>query len=155
MGIVHEFHSLARVNEINKLQWADDFEGYIVLRTRKAKNSDLTERKIPKNKALKKVIESMPIIGEYVFCHKSGKNAGEKYRYRSKMMRTLCRDAGVKKFTFHNLRHYGASRLADAGVPITDIQILLGHARPTTTDIYLQSIRPSLKEAMDNPESPI
>jgi hypothetical protein len=35
---------------------------------------------------------------------------------------------------------------------ITDIQALLGHQRPTTTDIYLQSIRPSLRGAMRNLE---
>lgn len=147
-------NSLARVNEINKLKWSDDFEKYIILRTRKSKNSDITERKIPKNKTLKKIIESMPKIGEYVFCHMSGKQKGEMYGYRSKMLKSLCRKAKVKIFTYHNLRHYGASRLADAGVPITDIQILLGHQRPTTTDIYLQSIRPNLVEAMEKLEVP-
>jgi integrase len=142
--------SLARVNEINKLKWSDNFENHIVLRTRKSKNSDITERKIPKNKTLKEIIKSMPKIGEYVFCHKKG----EKYGYRSKMIKSLCKKAGVRIFTYHNLRHYGASRLADAGVPITDIQLLLGHQRPTTTDIYLQSIRPSLFEAMEKLEVP-
>lgn len=142
--------SLARVREINKFKWTDNFEKYIVLRTRKSKNSDIVERKIPKNKTLKKVIESQPKIGEYVFCHEDG----TRYGYRSKMMSTLCKRAEVRLFTFHNLRHYGASRLADAGVPITDIQILLGHQRPTTTDIYLQSIRPSLFEAMEKLEVP-
>jgi integrase len=143
-------NSLARVNEINKLKWSDDFEKYIILRTRKSKNSDIVERKIPKNKTLERIIMSMPKIGEYIFCHKTG----GKYGYRSKMIKSLCGKAGVKIFTYHNLRHYGASRLADAGVPITDIQILLGHQRPTTTDIYLQSIRPSLVEAMEKLEVP-
>ena len=49
----------------------------------------------------------------------------------------------------HNLRHYGASKSVDEGVPITVIQVLLGHQRPTTTDIYLQSIRPDMIEAME------
>jgi site-specific recombinase XerD len=38
------------------------------------------------------------------------------------------------------VRHYGASRLAKEGIPLTDIQALLGHSRATTTDIYLQSL---------------
>jgi site-specific recombinase XerD len=33
--------------------------------------------------------------------------------------------------------------MADAGVPLTVIQQILGHARATTTDIYLQSIKAS------------
>lgn len=142
--------SLGRVNEINKLKWIDNYPEYIILRTRKSKNSDITERKVPKNKTLKRVIKQQPKIGEYIFCHKDG----ERYGYRSKMMGTLCKNAKVRPFSFHNLRHYGASRLADAGVALTDIQALLGHQRPTTTDIYLQSIRPSLIGAMKKLEVP-
>ena len=144
-------NSLARVSEINKLKWTDNFKDYIILRTRKSKNSDITERKIPKNKTLKKSIQSMPKIGEYIYCYKA---TGKPYRYRSKLMGSLCRKAKVRKFTYHNLRHYGASKLAEAGVSITDIQYLLGHQRASTTDLYLQSISESLKNAMKNLESP-
>ena len=49
---------------------------------------------------------------------------------------------------YHALRHYGASKLANAGVPLTEIQELLGHERATTTDIYLQSIRNSLRDSI-------
>jgi len=91
------------------------------------------------------VIKSVPKISEYVFCHPVNKKP---YDYRSKFLKRACEKAKVKEFGYHALRHYGASKLADAGVPITDIQLILGHQRPTTTDIYLQSIRPSLKEAM-------
>lgn len=141
--------TLARVNEINKLKWEDVREDYLVLKTRKSMNSDLTERVIPINDTLKEVIDSMPKISEYVFCHPVNKKP---YDYRSKLLKRACEKAKVKEFGYHSLRHYGASMLAGAGVPITDIQALLGHQRPTTTDIYLQSIRPSLKEAMKNLE---
>lgn len=147
-------NSLARVREINNLKWTDNFDKYIVLRTRKAKNSDITERKIPKNRTLDEVIKATPKIGEYVFCHLSGKQKGERYDYRSKIMPSLCTKAKVRQFTFHNLRHFGASRLADMGVPVTDIQVLLGHTQPSTTNIYLQSIKPNLSEAMQKMEVP-
>lgn len=137
--------TLARVREINKLKWEDTHEDYLVLRTRKSKNSDLTERAIAYNDTLTYVIQSMPKVGEYVFCHPKTKKP---YDYRSKLLKSACKKAKVKEFGYHALRHYGASKLADAGIPITDIQLILGHQRPTTTDIYLQSIRPSLKEAM-------
>jgi len=140
--------TMARVNEINKLKWEDVYENYLILKTRKSKNSDLTERIIPINDTLKKVLETMPRVGEYVFCHEDGKP----YFYRSKFLKTACRMAGVKAFGYHALRHYGASKLAGSGVAITDIQALLGHQRPTTTDIYLQSIRQSLIGAVKNLE---
>ena len=141
--------TLARVREINKLKWEDVHEDYLILKTRKAKNSDLTERVISFNDTLTDVIKSMPKISEYVFCHPVNK---KRYDYRSKLLKRACEKAKVKEFGYHALRHYGASKLADAGVPIVDIQMILGHQRPTTTDIYLQSIRPSLKEAMRNLE---
>jgi len=144
-------NSLARVGEINRLKWADDYPEYIILRTKKSKNSDIVERKIPKNKILKKVIKAMPKVGEYIYCYKA---TGKPYRYRSKLINSLCDKAKVKRFTYHNLRHYGASKLAEAGVSLTDIQYLLGHQRASTTDIYLQSISESLKDAMKNLESP-
>jgi len=53
------------------------------------------------------------------------------------MIKSLCAKAGVKEFTFHNLRHWGASRLAEENVPLPDIQKLLGHTRATTTDTYI------------------
>jgi len=138
-------NTLARVNEINKLKWEDVFDDYVILRTRKAKNSDLTERKVPMNATLKAIFERIPRNGEYVFCNKKGK----RYLRRIKLLKAACTKAKVKPFGYHALRHYGASKLADSGVSITDIQLILGHQRATTTDIYLQSISPSLRKAMD------
>jgi integrase len=147
-------HTLARVNEINNLKWEDVYDDYLILRTRKAKNSDLTERKVAINDTLKEVIKGVPKIGEYVFCYTSTKKP---YLRRLKTLKAACKKAGVKEFGFHALRHYGASKLASEGVPLTDIQVILGHQKVTTTSIYLQSISPSLKKAMDKIgiESPI
>ena len=74
----------------------------------------------------------------------SGKNP---FTYRDKFLDTLCTKAGVKRFTFHCLRHLGASILADEGESLTAIQNILGHERATTTDIYLQSISKSVVSA--------
>jgi site-specific recombinase XerD len=47
-----------------------------------------------------------------------------------------CRRAGVW-FTCHQLRHTFARHLVEAGVPVTTIQKLLGHARLRSTETYL------------------
>ena len=99
------------------------------------------------NETLKEILDSLPRISEYVFCYKA---TGKPYGYRRKMILRACKKARVREFAFHALRHYGASQLANSGVPIPDIQALLGHQRSTTTDIYLQSISPNLRKAMDN-----
>jgi integrase len=40
--------------------------------------------------------------------------------------------------TRHSLRHTAAYRMAeDSGLPLTDVQLVLGHAALTTTQLYL------------------
>lgn len=138
------------MREINKLKWEDvDLEeNYLLLRTRKAKNSDVAERKVPLTKTLKSILEGLPKRGEYVFSHQDGKRFDNRIKY----IRSLCKKAKVKQFTFHNLRHYSASKLANLGVAITDIQEILGHTRPTTTDNYLQAIKGSVRSAIQRLE---
>ena len=64
-------------------------------------------------------------------------------------MKSLCKKAGVQYFRFHALRHFGASMLDNANVPIGSIQRILGHENRTTTEIYLHSIGDAEREAMD------
>jgi integrase len=60
----------------------------------------------------------------------------------------LCNKAGVKEFSFHALRHLGASIMDNQKVPIGSIQKILGHENRTTTEIYLHSIGDSEQEAI-------
>ena len=64
-------------------------------------------------------------------------------------MASLYRRAKVKYFNFHALRHFGASRFAEKGVGLTDIQAFLGHERVTTTDLYLQAVSKSVRHAVE------
>ena len=93
------------------------------------------------NEILKEAFEAIPKEGEYVFINPKTKT---KYTCRDKFVGTLCRKAGVKRFTYHCLRHLGSSLLADGGEALTTIQNILGHERATTTDIYLRSINKSV-----------
>ena len=63
-------------------------------------------------------------------------------------MKSLCRNAGVRYFRYHPLRHLGASILDRAKVNIGSIQRILGHENRTTTEIYLHSIGEAEREAM-------
>jgi integrase len=138
-------HTLGRITSINRLKWKDVHADYVSLYTRKAKNSDLKEIRIPINQVLTQNLERIEKKGEYVFINPQTE---EPYFYRSKFLRTLCKKAGVKYFSFHALRDFGASKLDNMGVALTDLRDLLGHSRSTTTDEYLQSLRGSTKEAI-------
>jgi len=139
-------NTMGRIGAINRLKWDDIYDDYLILKTRKAKNSDLKEIKIPLNSLLKEALKQIPRNGDYVFINPVTQ---EPYGYRSKFLRTLCKRAEVKYFSFHCLRHWGANRLDKEGVPLTDIQKLLGHERASTTDLYLRGLSDSLKNAVE------
>lgn len=42
-------------------------------------------------------------------------------------------------YTFHSLRHGFATRSLESGVPINQVQVLLGHANLATTSIYTKA----------------
>ena len=63
-------------------------------------------------------------------------------------MKTLCKKAGVKYFQYQALCHLGATVPDRANVNIGSIQRLPGHENRTTTEIYLQSINVSEREAI-------
>ena len=151
--------TMARVSEINRLTWDDvDLESkYLVLYTRKKKGGHLTPRKIPMTQRLYEILCNRYATRNFdypwVFCNtykdwKTGEKVTAQFKYRSTILKTLCEKASVKRFSFHALRHSGASILDNMNVPLGTIQKILGHENRTTTEIYLHSIGGSEMEAM-------
>jgi hypothetical protein len=55
----------------------------------------------------------------------SGKEIITQFKYRSTILKTLCKRAGVRRFSFHALRHSGASILDNMNVPLGTIQKII------------------------------
>jgi len=147
----------ARIGEVLNLKWSEvNIErGVVSLYTRKRKNGNREARTVTMGAMLKSVMETKwrnrDESKEYVFINP---NSGNKY-YKEvhvikHFMKRLCERAGVNHFGFHSLRHYVSVRLADSGKCSTfELQRLLGHQRPSTTEIYLRSLAPDLKNVAD------
>lgn len=69
----------------------------------------------------------------------------------SQIITGYLKKAGIysRRKTTHSLRHTAAVQAIKNKVPIKDVQIMLGHRRVETTEIYLKSIDDELR--LDNP----
>ncbi|MCD6383135.1 MAG: tyrosine-type recombinase/integrase [Thermoplasmata archaeon] len=75
-----------------------------------------------------------------------------------RIVRNMARDAGIvkpKRVTTHTLRHTFACQSLLAGVPITTVQIALGHASLKTTEIYLRAIQNTEQLIKDYQKNPL
>jgi len=129
--LVMAYNTGMRRSEILYLKWENVSlsEGYI--RVEETKNDE--SRYIPINKQLNKTLKLVKYksSGEHVFSHEG---------YPVKSFKTAfdnaVRRSGVKRFTFHDLRHTFASNLVMKGVDITTVSELLGHKSIAMTKRY-------------------
>ncbi len=61
----------------------------------------------------------------------------------------LLAEHGLPRRRFHDLRHSCGSLLAAQGVPLHEVQAILGHAQLSTTMIYVHSIPEGMRKAAD------
>lgn len=143
-------HTAARKGEIINLKWSDvDLEnGNITLHTRKRQSGSLERDTIPLTGILRDELslhKKRSFRGIYVFTREDG----QKYTKRRHLMEKVCRDAGVKYFDAHAIRHVSALMLDEAGINLSTIRDILRHKSITTTDRYLRRIR-GIRAQLDN-----
>ncbi len=91
----------------------------------KTKNKKL--KTVPMNRAVREVVDwlSKHRYGEYLFMWPWGEEVGRTTVYDA--FKTACREAGIEKFRFHDLRHTAASYLVMNGVDLPTVKEILGH----------------------------
>jgi len=115
-----------RINEAMRMKHEDLQDGLVTLWTHKARNSNLTPRRIP--------------IPE---CMKARRGSGlvfKRWNNTPSFIEKYVRMLGFKRWNWHNLRHRRASLWAKEGKTLLEIMQLLGHSNLSTTQKYLQII---------------
>ena len=94
--------------------------------------------------------------GDPLFVSNSRQNKGERLTTRtiSQICKEGLREVGLdgKEFTAHSLRHTTAVEILKKGGEITDVQRVLRHTSPVTSQIYTESIEEELR-LQKSPES--
>ena len=147
------FHTLGRIDEVLRMRWEDvNFQERIVkLWTRKRRGGGWQVDLFPMNTVLHDTLWSLwecRSQEEWVFFNTKTRT---RFMRRPKLMRTLCKVAGIPCYGFHAIRHYAASRLHDTHKWSTaKVSRLLRHQSKQTTERYLQTIDPDLRAVMES-----
>ena len=129
------FYQCLRVSEICKLQKKDIDMARGFLHIKQAKGQK--DRDIPIMEKVKHQLRYVPI--------------GIGVRALERSIKRHAKKAIGKDIHPHTLRHSGASYyLNEKGIDIRYIKDLLGHARISTTDIYVHTNPANLKKAFEN-----
>src|SRR5262249_35253988 len=83
----------------------------------------------------------------YVFLDKDGKPFTHKRLIRQ--LTLVCQRAGVRRVTWHILRHTFGSLLIMRGVPVPAVSALMGHSNVSTTMRYIHLAPSTLRKAID------
>ncbi|MFH2045959.1 MAG: tyrosine-type recombinase/integrase [Pseudomonadota bacterium] len=126
-GVLIDFvyYTAARINEAIALEYKDVHDDYIVLYTRKSRNSNKVPRMVPRP--------------EFIKSEGKGKVFKEWTAY-PRFLEDKVEELGQSKWNWHGLRHRRASVWANEGKPLFELMMLLGHTQISTTQRYLHSL---------------
>jgi integrase len=140
------YHTGMRRSEIIKLEWGhlDLKEGVIRLRPEDTKTNE--GRVVPLTREMLEMFKAMPrgLPGVRVFTRE-----GKAIKDFRDAFEAACHRAGIKNFTFHDLRHTFNTNAYRAGVPIPTIMKITGHKTLTMFKRYTTITTEDLRAAMD------
>lgn len=125
-----------RQGEILGLAWTDHVDlGRRIIRLEGTDTKGKRARVVPINQDLEALLRALPrsTRTDHVF-HRDGRPVTKDALKRT-WMATLKR-AGVPEFRFHDLRHTAASWMVMQGVPLYEVQKILGHSTIRLTERY-------------------
>lgn len=135
-------NTLARVSEINHLTWQDiNFDEGVIWLGRKD-SSTKPRRSLPMNDVVREILKRRS--------QKSGPLVVFGFSDKRKMLKNLCKEAGVEYRGFHAIRRGMATHLVSKNTHIKQIADILGHRSLTNTRYYLRKSNEAIKEVLNS-----
>lgn len=143
-----------RVGELTSIRVADVSDGAVRVRGKGGR-----ERVVPIGREAVRAVQrwlqerhkklsELGVPSEWLFVNRSGTRLSAVWIRKSIRKYALRSDIG-KRVTPHTLRHTFATHLLNRGADLRSVQELLGHAHPTTTQIYTHITSARLKQIYD------
>ena len=136
--ILFALNTGCRKGEIVNLKWEDVDLKRKEIFIRHAESFTVkggNERVIPMNNLVYDIVSNKPRSSDFVLTNAGGNKLCSHYIW--KRFKKIIINAELNpKFHFHHLRHTFATTLIQQGVPIYEVQKLLGHSKVSTTEIY-------------------
>lgn len=143
-------HTGLRRSNVFHLRWAEDvnFDAGTI-RARDPKGG--RDYHVPMNDELRALLRGLPsrLRSPWVFPSETGETPLNSQNFINRVFRPALLAAKIRDFSWHDLRHTFASRLAMAGVDVRTIQELLGHRTLAMTMRYAH-LSPAHKRAAVN-----
>jgi integrase len=98
--------------------------------------------------ALKVFLSNRRIDSEWLFSSEALIPLDDRNLIR-RQVEPVCDRLGIKRFSWHSLRHTFSTVAGDRGVSLTSVQSLLGHSNLGTTMIYTHPIEETKRQAVE------
>lgn len=165
LAIQFDFYMVLRIAELQALKWTDIEDNYIhIQRQRLASNEmndDLsftaisyeneehikgyTEQGyryiplVPKAIEILEKVKKLNPSGEYIFMDNDRQLSTDSF---NRKLKKICKELGLPSYSSHKIRFSSASILYTNGLPLTELQALLGHTTTAMTLHYIRSVTP-------------
>lgn len=136
-----------RVSELTGIKLSDiDWNCHSVSLLGKGKKYRTSYLNAKAEIAIRSYLSHRSHTSAYLFCNDRGGGKMKKTNIE-RMIRIIRNRAGMgdRRITPHTFRHTTATQALQSGMPITDIQVLLGHASVNTTMIYAHTSREAVQ----------
>ena len=134
-----------RQGEIFDLTWFDVDLSRGLLHVRFSKNGK--DRFVPINQTVRRMLEGLPRTSEYVF--PSPKTEGRLIDIKSSFDKAK-KEAGIRDFRFHDLRHTAATRMADGGADAFALAEIFGWSDVRMSLRYTHATDEAKRRAVEN-----